>query len=421
MLKFIHTADIHLDSPLHRLEVYEGAPVDAIREASRRALENLVDLALAESVPFVLIAGDLFDGDWQDYHTGLFFVAQMARLKTAGIAVFLISGNHDAAGRMTRRLPYPDNVHHFSHRAPVTRRLDPLKVAVHGQSFASTAVMDNLALGYPEPLPGYFNIGLLHTSLTGREGHARYAPCTLADLASRDYDYWALGHVHQFEVAERDPPVVFSGCLQGRHVRETGAKGGVLVTVAAGSPPEVVHHALDVVRWSRLSVDLGGIRGEKAALDRVVTALAEALRSCDPRTLIARVSLTGATALHDELAGDLEYCRQAIRSAAMAGLGERVWIEGVAVDTHPPPTAASRRPDPGPLRELDQLAAAIQADDNLLLGLGDDLAALFRKLPSDYRRGQAAIDPANPGHLRQIVRQARALLVRDLQKEGPDG
>jgi DNA repair protein SbcD/Mre11 len=109
MLRFIHAADIHLDSPLKGLEQYEGAPVDEIRGATRRALENLVDLAIDREVDFLLIAGDLYDGDWKDHNTGLFFVAQMHRLREADIPVVMISGNHDAANKMTRTLRLPDN------------------------------------------------------------------------------------------------------------------------------------------------------------------------------------------------------------------------------------------------------------------------------------------------------------------------
>ena len=123
MLKFIHSADIHLDSPLQRLEAYEGAPVEEIRQASRRAFENLVDLAIDEAVDFVLIVGDLFDGDWKDYNTGLYFIKQVRRLGEARIQVFIVSGNHDAAGQMTRALPYPDNVHVFSSRKPDQQNL----------------------------------------------------------------------------------------------------------------------------------------------------------------------------------------------------------------------------------------------------------------------------------------------------------
>jgi DNA repair exonuclease SbcCD nuclease subunit len=417
MFKFIHAADIHLDSPLHRLEAYEGAPVAEIRQASRRAFENLIDLAVTESVDVVLIAGDLFDGDWKDYHTGLYFITQIHRLKAAGIAVLVVSGNHDAAGRMTRSLPYPDNVHVFSARSPETRKLDALRIAVHGQSFAAATVKDNLALGYPEPVSGYFNIGLLHTSLTGRDGHETYAPCTLADLQSRGYDYWALGHVHQFEIAAVNPPVVFPGCLQGRHARETGPKGALLVTVAEDSPPKIIHHPLDVIRWIQLAVHLEGAPTEQACLDRFVDALEEQIQRNAPVPLIIRVSLTGKTAAHEQMAGDLEYVKEACRSAAIAHFGDRVWIDTVTVATQPPRRAGQAPIDPGPLRELERLAAEIQADDDLLQLLGEDLTDLFRKLPADYRQGPGAIDPANPAHLRHIVNQAYAMLARGLKRE----
>ena len=94
MLKFLHAADIHLDSPLHGLERYEGAPVEELRSATRRAFDNLIELAIAEDVSFVLLAGDLYDGDWKDYNTGLYFVGQMRKLKEAGIRVFIVSGNN---------------------------------------------------------------------------------------------------------------------------------------------------------------------------------------------------------------------------------------------------------------------------------------------------------------------------------------
>ena len=109
-MKFIHAAYVHLDSPLRGLERYEGAPVDEIRGATRRALENLFELAIDREVDFVLIAGDLYDGDWKDHNTGLFFVKQAARLHEASIPIYMISGNHDAANRMTRSLRMPDNV-----------------------------------------------------------------------------------------------------------------------------------------------------------------------------------------------------------------------------------------------------------------------------------------------------------------------
>ena len=213
--RFIHTADIHLDSPLKGLAGQEGSSADRIRTATREAFENLVGLALQEEVAFVIIAGDLYDGDWRDYQTGLFFVGQVGRLAAAGIPVFLLYGNHDAESQITRRLVLPENVKTFSARNPETFELEDLGVALHGQSFRQRDISDNLVPAYPEPIAGKFNIGVLHTGLGGMGGHANYAPCTLDDLVNKGYDYWALGHVHQATVLHERPHVVFPAISRG--------------------------------------------------------------------------------------------------------------------------------------------------------------------------------------------------------------
>ena len=251
MAKFIHASDIHLDSPLRGLERYDGAPVEQIRQTTRMAMRNLVRAAIEEKVDFVMIAGDLYDGDWRDFNTGLFLLQQMSELRSADIRVFIVSGNHDAASQITRSLRMPKNVHLFPTDAPDTVILGELGVAIHGQGFAKEAVTANLAQGYPQAQAGLFNIGLLHTSVTGRDGHEPYAPCSLADLLAKGYDYWALGHVHTREVLhEHDPWIVFPGNIQGRHIRETGAKGCMVVTVEDGEVVEATHRNLDVLRWT---------------------------------------------------------------------------------------------------------------------------------------------------------------------------
>jgi DNA repair protein SbcD/Mre11 len=414
-MKFIHTADIHLDSPLHRLEVYEGAPVDDIRQASRRAFENLIDLALGEAVDFVLIAGDLFDGNWKDYNTGLYFISQVRRLAEADIAVYIVAGNHDAAGQMTRSLPYPSNVHVFSAARPETRILEHLKVAIHGQSYATSAVTDNLALYYPDPLANHVNIGLLHTSLTGRQGHENYAPCTLDDLINKGYDYWALGHVHQGERVAGAPPVIFPGCIQGRHIRESGAKGCVLVSMEAGEAPEIIRHDLDVIRWEHVAVELSGVTTIDECLARFRKAFVASIERHDPIPVIARVRFVGETDLHTRIAADVEYIKQSLRSAALTAFGERAWIEKVIVATRQPVSRADA--DPGPLHELGLLVQGLMTNTDDLLTLGGELAALFQKLPADYRQGEARLRLEDPAQLRGLVDQAHALLVRRLKNE----
>ena len=238
---FLHAADLHLDSALRGLSRYEGAPAAEIRAATRRAAENLVDLALDRRADFVLLAGDIYDGAWRDFSTGLFFAQLMTRLREAETPVVLLTGNHDAASVVARRLSLPDNVTVLGHDAPETRRFDSWDVSVHGQGFADRAVTENLAANYPPPDPGRFNIGLLHTACDGgaESGHAPYAPCTPKQLADHGYDYWALGHIHQpgdlHDSSQRGAaPIVFPGNTQGRSVRECGPRGCRLVRVDDG-------------------------------------------------------------------------------------------------------------------------------------------------------------------------------------------
>ncbi|MGC4069448.1 MAG: DNA repair exonuclease [Polyangiaceae bacterium] len=262
-VRFIHAADIHLDSPLTGLTAYGDAPLDALRSATRRAFEALVDRALEERIDFMIIAGDLFDGSWKDYNTGLFFVAQMARLKQGNVRVILLYGNHDAECDLTAgaRLRFPNNVSVFPADKAESFRLDDLNVVLHGRSFWQREVTENLVRTYPDPVPGWFNVGVMHTALGGREGHASYAPCSLDDLRLKGYQYWALGHVHDAEVVCETPHVVFPGSLQGRHVRELGPHGAFLVDVDGAKVKRLTRIAADVLRWQTVELESRERRG----------------------------------------------------------------------------------------------------------------------------------------------------------------
>ena len=361
MFKFLHAADIHLDSPLKGLEQYDGAPVNEIRNATRRALENLVELAINEAVAFVLIAGDLYDGDWKEFRTGLFFVSQMVRLREAGIPVYLIAGNHDAANRMTRRLPMPANVHLLDHAKPQTLCLPSCDVAIHGQSFARPAVTENLAAGYPAAQAGMFNIGLLHTSVTGREGHESYAPCTLEDLQSKQYDYWALGHIHKREVLCREPAIVFPGNLQARHIRETGPKGCTLVVVDDQHRVRLEPQTLDVFRWDFCRVDATDAASAGDLMDRIRGRLVEMVKQAEGRSLAVRVEIAGACAAHRTLSAEPARWTNEIRAAAQdVGCGG-LWVEKVLLDTSPPAELDAAALLDGPLGELVQYVRELRA------------------------------------------------------------
>lgn len=331
---FLHAADLHIDSPLRGLVRYDGAPVDRLRSATRDAFANLVTTAVERGVAFVIIAGDVFDGDWRDYNSGLWFASELRRLRDVSIPVFLLRGNHDAQSKVTRKLALPDGVVEFSAKKASTAALEDLGVAIHGQSFAGPSVEANLALGYPAPEPGMLNIGVLHTGLEGYEGHGRYAPCTVSDLTGRGYDYWALGHVHKREVVSNDPWIVFPGNVQGRHARELGAKGATLVTVRDGRIEGLEEIVCDVARWAHVRVDLSEEGNEERALDRAARALSEQVESAGERLVAARVTFSGATSLD----GSFRARPQRIRSEVCARgltLGPDLWIEKVRFVTAP--------------------------------------------------------------------------------------
>ena len=386
-LKFLHAADLHIDSPMRGLERYDEAPVEALRGATRSALENLVQLALDERVDFLLLAGDLYDGQWRDYGTGLFFVRQMARLETAGIQVFCLYGNHDAESKLGKKLVLPANVKVFKHDKAHTHLAPELGIAVHGQSFASAAVTEDLAADYPESVPGLFNIGLLHTGLEGRPGHGRYAPTSLDVLRTKGYRYWALGHIHKREVVCEDPWVVFPGNLQGRHSRETGPKGATLVSVDDAHQCTLEERSLDVVRWSVLRLDATECESAEALLEQIEEALESAIEQADGRLLAARIEVRGTTPVHHALSAEHKHWTQQIRALGLRLGEDSLFIERIKLLTRAPLDLESLRERDDPTgcvaRRLQELRENPEQLERLGERLGMELAGFLKKLPAE--------------------------------------
>lgn len=414
MLEFIHAADIHLDSPLRGLERYEGAPVEEIRLATRRALENLVNLAIQRRVAFVLLAGDLFDGDWRDYNTGLFFARQMARLNEEAIPVYIVKGNHDAANKMTRSLRMPENVHIFGHTQPETFLLDEHNVAIHGQSFSTSAVQQNLAQGYPEPVGGRFNIGVLHTCATGREGHERYAPCSISDMVTKKYDYWALGHVHNYEVLNRDPLIIFPGNIQGRHIRETGPKGCAVVTIDERGKAEERFEALDVLRWEHCVVDVSEVATASDIVEMISETLNEVVQRQSGLPTAVRIEITGETEANTELRADSEHWTNQIRACAIDCARDGIWIEKVKIRTSSRGDSAGLAD--GPLERLLGVVREHESDSERLAELRADLQDFEKKLPSEVKELMGWKDDS---FLDDALKDVEDILLTRLGKAAP--
>jgi DNA repair exonuclease SbcCD nuclease subunit len=415
-----HASDVHLDSPMVGLDAYEGCPREALRGATRRALENLVRVSIDDGAALLLIAGDLYDGSWKDHQTGLYFVSQMRRLREAGVRVVVLRGNHDAESEIGKRIVLPDNVRELSTSAPETVVFEDLGVAVHGQGFWTRDVRDDLARSYPEPRRGLFNVGMLHTALSGRPGHEPYAPTSLSTLLDRGYDYWALGHVHKHEVLHEDPTVVFPGNLQGRHILETGPKGAYFFEVEQGRLVSGALRPLDHARFYDCVVKAEERDAVDDVLERFRGAVLAAAAGAEGRLLAMRATITGFTRSHRQILRERDQFVADLRAVVIDTVGDAAWLGDVRVDVRAPLDlhALARANDPlgHLLRAIDRVAA----DPAALTELAELFAELGTKLPRGLRDEPELRFLEDPSELVPLLDDVKQLLVSRLLPAAED-
>lgn len=379
--RFVHTADIHLDSPLRSLALRDRDLEALIDGATRRAFENIIELCLEEQVDALMIAGDLYDDGQTSMKTALFLAAQLKRLDDEGIRTFIVRGNHDAESRITRELVLPEGVKVFGgwgEAVEIERPRGALPVAVHGVSFAKPKAPDSLVPKLKPPVAGAFNIGLLHTSLGGAPGHDPYAPCAVGDLVDHGFDYWCLGHVHKREVHHENPHVVMPGMPQGRYIDEAGPKSATLVDVKDDGAVECTERPVNVAQFERVSVDLSGVDDRRDMADRIGAALERERGRVDADHLVVRLELCGATPLDWRLRRDPDLAKAEAESRAS---GSRTWIEKIELETVPEEADA---PSAGPVAELAAAMSELAADPEFRQtekDLTDEIEKALQSLP----------------------------------------
>lgn len=355
--RFVHTADIHLDSPLRSLAMRNPDLAELVGDASRQAFVSIVDLCLAERVDALIIAGDLYDGDQTSMKTARFLASQMTRLHQAGIRVFKIRGNHDALSRISKQLMFPDTVTIFGGRPQsVLHTAGGLDVVFHGLSFASPKAPDSLLPKYSAAREGAVNVGIMHTSLAGSPGHDLYAPCSVADLHSHGFDYWALGHIHVRQAHAGASTVVMPGIPQGRDINEAGEKSVTLVTIRDDRSVEVEERLTSIAQFERVNVDLTETVEWSEVIGRVRTALEEARASARSRHVVVRLSLNGASPLSWALIRDRDLLLAEAEQAA-EHIGD-TWVEKLELNVAP----AAAEPLEGVADPVFELAQSMRAD-----------------------------------------------------------
>jgi DNA repair exonuclease SbcCD nuclease subunit len=352
--RFVHTADLHLDSPLKSLALRDPALAEVIGNASRTVFARIIDICLDETVDALLIAGDLYDGAQTSMKTARFLAEQLRRLDQAGIETFIIRGNHDAESRITAQLVLPPSVTVFGSKAEVVLRdKDGQRIAIQGISFAKPHAPDSLLPRFKPPVPDAVNIGMMHSSLDGSAGHDRYAPCRLSDLQDSGFDYWALGHIHARAHYPGAVHVVMPGIPQGRDIGEAGGKSVTLVSVADDGRLSVEERSTAVARFARLEVVLDGITDWPDLVAALGATLRGARREDGEDHLVLRPVLTGTTPLLWRLRRDQAILLEEAQSAAEAT--GSLWIDKIEL-------ACTDAPQPdrsGPLAELAAQIAAL--------------------------------------------------------------
>ncbi len=340
--RFLHTGDLHLDSPVEGLSA-EAPPevLTVLRGATTEAWRRVVAEAITHAVDFVVIAGDVFEVSSPTLLGQTRFRDGLADLADAGIPSFVVHGNHDPLdGRSwTPSLDFPAAVHRFGTQAgesaPVLREGREI-ARIHGRSYPSTAVSDNFAADMHADPASPFSVGLLHTNVGDRPGHANYAPCSVDDLRSSGMDYWALGHIHQPGQVLTDPPAYYCGIPQGRDPGELGARGCWLVDVDAGRRVTSRFVATDIVRWHPIELSISELADDETLIRSSRSRISEAAEASDGRSLVIRLRLVGRGALHGTVArpGYLDHLRL-ILNEELAGGSPFTWLESVRDGTRP--------------------------------------------------------------------------------------
>lgn len=431
--RFIHAADLHLDTPFSGMTGLPDRLRSHIRESTFAALGDLVDLAVSEAADFLVVSGDIYDASDSSLRAQLRLKEAWDKLERHGIPVYIIHGNHDPLSSSRMRLSSPSNVTVFGGSRPESvtarRRSDGQPVAVvSGISYPTASVTENTSLLFRrDPDSALFHIALLHANVDGQEGHDAYSPCSLKDLRDSGYDYWALGHIHKRQVLSMSPWVVYPGNLQGRSLKETGPKGCYIVDVPEDGEAVLHFRELDHVRWTELEVPIGDLSTEEAWKERVEELLEESRDPAGGKTGIIRFTFTGRGPLHHMLQSGRECAdlllelqrRESMRmeddpSPALHGV---VWPVGFKVKTGVDFDRSQLVKEDSFLGELLRLADEAEMRPELRDSLVDSALAPLQ----EHRYLRGLMKSLGSDERLDLLQRAQELASSLLTEEGPKG
>ena len=414
-IKFIHCADLHIDSPFKGIASSNPGLAEILRESTYQSFNKIIDIALAEKVDFVLIAGDIYDSEDKSLRAQLKFRDGLVRLVRAGIPSYVVYGNHDPLNSWSATINWPEGIHRFTSdnvECKPAVKDGEVTANIYGISFARADIKDNLALQFPEAEKSIPGIGLLHANLGTNTGHQPYAPCSIKDLSSKRFEYWALGHVHKHQIIRgSNPAIVYPGCSQSRHPNETGQKGCCLVTIISGQDPDIIFMPADIVRYQRDSVDVSGCDNQDNVIAKIIETcerISDEMNGCHS---IVRLSLTGRTQLHEELqkGNNLEDITEKIRENFW-NQQPLVWLEKLSLHTAGTYNLDALRGGKDYIADIISICDdLINSDSSSRSELKDKLSPLFSKWI-----GQKHLSELTPEELNNLIIEARDQILNQL-------
>ena len=378
MTRILHTADVHLDSPLRSLALRHPELRDLVQTATRTAFTRIVDTALEKNVAALLIAGDLFDGKERSAATAAFLTGQLERLRAGEIKVFYVKGNHDAENPLTGQLELPENVHVFESRGGKIELCE--NVWIHGVSFAGRHAEESLLPKFSAPVSGAVNIAMLHTSIGGAEGHDLYAPCSVGDLERAGFDYWALGHIHGRRIHSKKPWIVMPGMPQGRNIGEPGTKSCQLLTI--GKSIEVEEVPTSVVEFVDVHIKVDDVEDDDTLRDLMKRHLATLEKELVSDSGIARVTLSGSTPHRWQILRDHDYWKET--AAEICRETGRIWLDRMEFDL-----SDTKAPGKSAVDELAKIMAAITAEPAFAEQCSKNFDDVLKGIPQQCRAALA--------------------------------
>jgi len=420
---FIHTADLHLDSPFKGISEINEEISAELTEATFNTFNKIIDICIEKQVDFLLISGDIYNGADRSLRAQLRFRDGLKRLSDENINAYIVHGNHDPLDGWSANLKWPQNVHIFKGKAVkkvVVKKSEEEIAQIYGISFHKREIKTNLAQKFPEKAPlekELFTIGMLHCNIGTNTGHEPYAPCTLRDLMSRNFDYWALGHIHNNVIMrDENPPVIYPGNPQGLHPKETGTKGCFFIRVDEKGEPSCEFIEVGSIRWFVEKLSIGSLNTEEELIQEIENHIDQIRKKANERPAICRIILTGRSVLYSSIIrkGFLEDVLQRVRENE-EGEKQFVWIESIKNNTKPEIDRKSLLKQEDFIGDLVKLFEEFYHDDNKRVELKKLLEPLFTS-----SGGRKLLEEIDDKYLIELIEKAEALCLDKLIRTDSD-